>query len=110
MRKAQKYEKAVLFPLPLEKAGLVFLLKGVKKPIDEALAECLEVFKKKFNKDPEVLELEQSLYEGLKAALGGAGKQFTWRGITVESSSDLPEGHLYLYFHSSINEDWEIEF
>jgi len=103
-------QRAVPFPLPLEKAGLVFSLEGVERPIDEALTECLEVFKRKFNKDPEVLELEKSLYEALKAASRGSGKQFTWRGLTVKPASGLPKRHLYLYFHPSMNEDWEMEF
>jgi len=34
-------------PMPLARAGLVFFLEGRKRPINEALAECLEVFKKK---------------------------------------------------------------
>jgi hypothetical protein len=89
-------------PMPLARAGLVFFLEGRKRPINEALAECLEVFKRKFNKDPEVLESEESLY--------GVGKRFTWRGITVLPSSDLPKRHLCLYLRLSENEDWEVEF
>jgi len=103
-------KKTVQLPLLLKRAGLVFLLEGEKRPIDEVLAECLEIFKGKFNKDPEVLGLEKSLYEDLKAAFGARGKQFTWRGLTVLPADDLPEGHLYLYICPSNNEDWEVEF
>jgi len=103
-------KEASPFPLPLARCGVVFLLENNKRPIDEVLEECLDVFKRKFNKDPEVLELAEGLYEGLKATLGAWGKRFTWRGLIVLPSSDLPKGHLCLYFRPSENEDWKVEF
>jgi len=63
----------VSFRLPLEKAGLVFFLEEEKRRIDEAFLECLEVFRRKFNRNPEILELEEGLYEELKAASRAKG-------------------------------------
>jgi len=99
-------KESISFTLPLSRCGIVFLLEDVERPIVETLEECLEVFKRKFNEEPEVLESEKSLYEDFKASLGAQGEQFTWRGLNVLPSSDLPEGHLFLYFRSSENENW----